>query len=174
MNHMNRLRSLRSIAFVGRRRRKYLAAMAVILVAVGAFAVPAAFASHHARDQDEVGAAAGPQVHFRKMPPALFLCSNPGLNGKDGPSTATITTAFGIITANVTLTNALPNTTYMVTLEQVNGFGACAKQTATYIETDGSGRGTGTVNDSRAFGVAKAFVWASGAGDVEITTAVTL
>jgi hypothetical protein len=62
----------------------------------------------------------------------------------------------------------------MVTLEQVNGVGACVKQTATYIPTNAAGHGTGTVDDTRSAGVLKAFVWASGGGDLKITPAATL
>jgi hypothetical protein len=91
--------------------------------------------------------------------------------GTPGSSTATIGPgAFGTVTATVNLRNAVRNTLYLVELVQTNGL-ACVKLNFTFVTTNFLGNATTIVNDFRA--TTRAFVFASGGGDLEITPAVS-
>jgi hypothetical protein len=175
---MKRLRITRSGSLVRSRRVRHLAAGMAVLVSLAVYAVPGASATHQAppggSDAQRQGASADPTtIAFRKSPPAIFSCMTGVIDntGTPGPSSATIRPGFlGTVTATVNLRRAVPNSLYLIELVQTNGI-ACLKLNFTFVTTNGQGNATTTVNDFRVTN--RAFVFASGGGDLEITPAVS-
>jgi hypothetical protein len=175
---MNRLRTKRSASVVRGGRGKYLVAVTAIAVGLAIYAVPGASATHppfngSSELQTPVGLQGATTIAFRKSPPAIFSCMTGVVDntGTPGQSTATIGSgSFGTVAATVNLRHAVPNTLYTVELVQTNGL-ACVKLNFTFVTTNGAGNATTTVDDFRVTN--RAFVFASGGGDLEITPAVS-
>ena len=174
---MKRLRTTRGLALVRAKRAKYLAALTAIAACLVVYAVPAASATHRARhgskDAKTSTTADPTRIAFRKSPPAIFSCMTGVLDntGAAGMSNAVIGPgAFGTVRAEVNLIHAVPNTLYLIELVQTNGI-ACVKLQFTFVTTDALGNATTVVDDIRL--TTRAFVFASGGGDLEITPAVS-
>jgi hypothetical protein len=188
---MKLLRVKRGIVRVRRRHGMYVAAV-IAVAALAVYLVPGASAKHRgsadgsgaAQATTPPGSTATPQdstttsqdpttIAFRKSPPAIFSCMTGVLDntGVAGPSTATIGPGpLGTVTATVNLRNAVRNSLYLVELVQTNGV-ACIKLNFTFVTTNAAGNATTTVDDFRVTN--RAFVFASGGGDLEITPAVS-
>jgi hypothetical protein len=184
---MKLLRVKRRVPRVRRRHGIYFAA-GIVAAALAVYLVPGASAKHGgpsagssaippssaATPQDSATTSQDPTtIAFRKSPPAIFSCMTGVLDntGVAGRSTATIGAGpLGTVTATVNLRAAVPNSLYLVELVQTNGI-ACLKLNFTFVTTNAAGNAVTTVDDFRVTN--RAFVFASGGGDLEITPAVS-
>ncbi|MBI4097808.1 MAG: hypothetical protein HY426_02105, partial [Candidatus Levybacteria bacterium] len=103
-----------------------------------------------------------------------FTCSGGASDTTTSKGTVTIS-KNGDLDISVTLTGALPNTSYDLWVNQDPGDCPLSSPTASgFITTDGSGNGTNTLNDHPLVGTATKF-WVSmvGGSDVLRSTAVS-
>jgi hypothetical protein len=167
---MKRLRLARSMSSVRRGRAKYLAAVATLLVALGAFAVPSASARHHPSPakgeieaSEQLAATSGVTVPLRRG--ALESCMG-AVGGTPVPgSTATINATIipSQVTATVNL-HGLANTFYFIQLVT----SGCQTLGFSFTTTNGAGNATVAVTAARGT-LNDAFVTAVGGGDFQVS-----